>query len=259
MTGIGLRKMISCPRYHKIVPLGSSAHSIKTIPMRYKMEKPVHGLIGTAKYQCTIEWRNGKFIADEPPGSGGKDEGPDPYTLLLSSLASCTLITLRMYIDRKGWDIPHIAVNTNLYVETKEEKRITIIDKDIQFLSPVEKEQKTRLVEIARSCPISKIFENEVKVRTFVFRDTIETEKLINYMNEAVKVEWRPELCQHSTRCWTQLLQVFDPKVKKWINVDGASPERIQQQVEKCPSGALLFHYNNTAPVGGEKGPNREV
>ena len=79
--------------------------------MQYKLDKPVHGTIGTEKYQCSIEWRNGKFIADEPVTAGGKDTGPDPYTLLLSSLASCTLVTMRMYIDRKGWDISEIAVN----------------------------------------------------------------------------------------------------------------------------------------------------
>ena len=212
--------------------------------MKYKLEKPVHGTIGTEKYQCTIEWRNGKFIADEPVTNGGKDEGPDPFTLLLSSLATCTLVTLRMYIDRKGWDIPNIAVSTNLYQEIKDEKLTTVIDRDILFLSPTDKEQKTRLLEIAKLCAVSKIFENNILVRSFVFRDTNETEKLINYSNNEFTVEWRPELCQHSTRCWTQLLQVFDPRVKKWINVDGASAERIKAQVEKCPSGALLFHYN---------------
>ena len=69
--------------------------------MEYKLEKPVHGSIGLTKYQCTIEWRNGQFIVDEPKNAGGRDTGPDPFTLLLSSLASCTLITLRMYIHRK--------------------------------------------------------------------------------------------------------------------------------------------------------------
>lgn len=139
--------------------------------MEYKFQKPVHGTIGTEKYQCTIEWRNGKFIADEPETSGGKDTGPDPYSLLLSSLASCTLITLRMYIDRKVWDIPNIAVNVNLYQETKDDKTNTIIDCDIIFLSPVDEEQKLRLQEIAKHCPISKILVNDIKVRTSVFRN----------------------------------------------------------------------------------------
>ncbi len=128
--------------------------------MKYKMEKPVHGTIGTTKYQCNIEWRNGNLFPMSLLVAGGQDTGPDPFTLLLSSLASCTLITLRMYIDRKSWDIPSITVNTNLYQETKDEKTTTIIDRDILFTSPVSDEQKLRLQEIAKLCPVSKILES---------------------------------------------------------------------------------------------------
>ncbi len=210
--------------------------------MIYKFEKPVHGTIGLEKYQCTIEWRNGKFISDEPESSGGKDLGPDPHTLLLSSLASCTLVTLRMYIDRKGWNIPSISVNVNLYSEKKEDKIITVIDRDIIFSEETPEEQKTRLQEIAGGCPISKILQNEVKVRTFVFRDG-ET-KTIKYANGEITVGWKPDFCQHSTRCWTRLPEVFKPSEKKWIDPDGASAERIDQQVKECPSGALTFTFN---------------
>jgi putative redox protein len=210
--------------------------------MIYKFEKPVQGSIGLEKYQCTIEWRNGKFISDEPQSSGGKDLGPDPYTLLLSSLASCTLVTLRMYIDRKGWNIPSISVNVNMYNEKKDDKIITVIDRDIIFSAHTPEEQKTRLQEIASSCPISKILQNDVKVRTFVFRDG-ET-KTIKYANGEITVGWKPDFCQHSTRCWTQLPQVFKPSERKWIDPDGASPERIEQQVMECPSGALTFTFN---------------
>ncbi len=211
--------------------------------MKYKFEKPIHGSIYNTKYQCRIEWRNGNFIADEPENNGGKDEGPDPYTLLLSSLTSCTLITVRMYIDRKGWDINRIAVKTNLYQEVKDGETITIIDRDLQFLSAITDEQKVKLQEIASQCPVSKILEGNIKVRTYVWKDNPEA-KTIHYNNENITVDWKPELCQHSTRCWTQLLQVFDPRQKKWINIDGASADRIKEQVDKCPSGALLFHYN---------------
>ncbi len=210
--------------------------------MIYKFEKPVHGSIGLDKYQCTIEWRNGKFISDEPVTTGGKDLGPDPYTLLISSLASCTLVTLRMYIDRKGWNIPSISVNVNMYSEKKDDKITTVIDRDIIFSADTPEEQKTRLQEIASSCPISKILQNDVKVRTFVFRDG-ET-KTIKYANGEITVGWKPDFCQHSTRCWTQLPQVFKPTERKWIDPDGASPEHIEQQVMECPSGALTFKFN---------------
>lgn len=210
--------------------------------MIYKFEKPVHGSIGLEKYQCTIEWRNGEFISDEPETSGGKDLGPDPYSLLLSSLAACTLVTLRMYIDRKGWNIPTIILNVNMYSEKKEDKITTVIDRDIIFSADTPEEQKTRLQEIASACPISKILQNDVKVRTFIFRDG-ET-KSIKYANGEITVGWKPDFCQHSTRCWTQLPQVFKPSERKWIDPDGATPERIEQQVMECPSGALTFKFN---------------
>lgn len=218
--------------------------------MKYKMEKPVQGTIGTLHYQCHIEWRNGSIISDEPLDSGGQDTGPDPYTLLLSSLAACTLITLRMYIDRKGWEIPLISLHTNLYQETIDGKPTTIIDRDILFNSQVPDEQKQRLQEIARGCPISKILENDIKVRTFVFKDG--DTRQVKYANDEITVVWKPELCQHSTRCWAQLPQVFNPKIKKWINPDGAPAEEISQQVKACPSGALAFYYNNQPAIAHE-------
>jgi putative redox protein len=207
--------------------------------MKYKLEKPIQGTIEATKYQCTIEWRNGKFISDEPASLGGGDTGPDPYTLLLSSLASCKLITLRMYIDRKGWVVDKIAVNVNLYQEKKDDATSTVIDCDLVFLSPVSEEQKLRLLEIAKECPVSKILQGDLKVRVFAFRDA-ET-KTIKYQNEEFAVLWKPEFCQHSTRCWTQLPQVFQPKVRKWVDVDGAPAERIEEQCLRCPSGALVF------------------
>jgi len=212
--------------------------------MNYKLEKPVHGTNGIERYQCTIEWRNGKFIADEPMISGGKDAGPDPYTLLLASLTSCTLITLRMYIEHKGWTIPGISVNSNMYKETKDELITTIIDRDIIFDGVVDEEQKTRLREIAANCPISKILQGEINVRTFVFRDG-DTKK-IKYANNEITVVWKPEFCQHSKRCWTQLPTVFKPQLKKWVDPNGASAQRIEEQVMHCPSGALEFYYNKS-------------
>ena len=207
--------------------------------MKYKLDKPVHAIMGTEKYQCSIEWRNGKFIADEPVSSGGKDLGPDPFTLLLSSVASCVLVTLRMYIDRKNWDIPTLTVNVNMYQETVNGITTTIIDRDLILGENVPDEQKIKLQDIASHCPVSKILEGNIKIRTFLFK-TGEA-KTIKYGNEEITVLWKPEFCQHSTRCWKQLPQVFKPSEKKWIDPNGAPADRIREQVDHCPSGALVF------------------
>jgi putative redox protein len=216
--------------------------------MKYKMEKPVHGTIGAVKYSTSIEWRNGVITADEPVNSGGLDTGPDPYTLLLASLASCTLITLRMYIDRKEWDIPSITVDVNMFQYPKDGNKVTVFDRDIKFGITVSKEQRERLTEIARACPISKIVIGEVDVRTYVYNED-ETEKQIKYSNEDITVIWKPQVCQHSGRCVTQLSSVFNKDTHPWINMTGGATAEIIQQVNKCPTGALTYIDKRTTQL----------
>ena len=68
------------------------------------------------------------------------------------------------------------------------------------------------------------------------------------YSNGEVTVVWKPKLCIHSTRCWKGLIEVFNPKEKPWIKMDGATTERIIEQVKNCPSGALSYFMNAEAP-----------
>jgi putative redox protein len=135
--------------------------------MEYLLEKPVIANIGTEKFKVTIEWRNGTLIGDEPEQIGGKDLGPDPYTLLLSSLAACTLSTLRMYIDRKGWDIPNISVSVNMF-QSKENALMTQFERQIIFTETITDDVKERLLIIAKKCPVSKILENNITINTAI-------------------------------------------------------------------------------------------
>lgn len=131
----------------------------------YIFENPVNAKIGVEKYKITVQWRNGSFITDEPESSGGKDLGPDPYTLLLSSLASCTLATLRMYIDRKQWNIPEIKVELNMF-QDRSERLLTTIERKISFDEQVQEEQKEKLLLIAGKCPVSQLLENQIVIAT---------------------------------------------------------------------------------------------
>ena len=131
------------------------------------LEDNITGQIGTQKYLCTISWRNGTFIMDEPESIEGKNLGPDPYSTLLASLAACTLSTLRMYIDRKGWDIPEINISLNLSQENNPELTTTIT-RTITFSNIIEEDIKNRLLIIAEKCPVSKILKNTVLINTTI-------------------------------------------------------------------------------------------
>jgi putative redox protein len=129
------------------------------------LENNVEGTIGTQKYLCTISWRNGTLLMDEPESVGGNNIGPDPFSTFLASLAGCTLSTLRMYIDRKGWDIPEINISLNLAQEMTPELE-TSISRTITFPTNVSDEHKERLLAIAEKCPISKILKNKITINT---------------------------------------------------------------------------------------------
>ncbi|MCB0649596.1 MAG: OsmC family protein, partial [Saprospiraceae bacterium] len=101
-----------------------------------------------------------------PVHLGGKDLGPDPYTLLLSALASCTLSTLRMYIDRKAWQIGTINIEVNLSQAIVEGKIVSTFYRNIIFGDPITEDQNERLLSIARKCPVSKILENGIAIET---------------------------------------------------------------------------------------------
>lgn len=133
--------------------------------MENLLENNILGTIGTQSYLCTISWRNGTLIMDEPESIGGNDLGPDPYSTLLASLAGCTLSTLRMYINRKGWDIPEISIALNMSQNLESELE-TVISRTITFSSAISEEQKERLLLIAEKCPVSKILKNKITINT---------------------------------------------------------------------------------------------
>lgn len=133
--------------------------------MQNLLENDITATIGAQKYLCTVTWRNGQLLMDEPESVGGKDLGIDPFSTFLASLAGCTLSTLRMYIDRKAWDIPEINISLNLSQENEGEL-VTTISRSITFTKEISTEQKERLLFIAEKCPISKILKNTINLKT---------------------------------------------------------------------------------------------
>ena len=118
--------------------------------------------IGKDHYKTTLVSRTHTTFADEPAEENGTDTAPTPNELLASALGACTAITLRMYSDRKGWNIDSIQVEV-VRVENAE-AGLTHLERKISFTGDISEEQKTRLLQVANACPVHKVLTNPIKI-----------------------------------------------------------------------------------------------
>ena len=122
--------------------------------------------IGHEHFVSKLSMRGHLLVADEPVDNGGSDTGPTPTELLLSSLASCTTSTLRMYADRKGWEVDRIDLEMGIRIEKTDAGQISYLESIIEITGNVTIEQKERLLDIARKCPIHRLLTNPINIST---------------------------------------------------------------------------------------------
>ena len=118
--------------------------------------------IGTVDYATAITTGHHRLTADEGPELGGKDAGPAPYDLLTSALGACTVITLRMYAERKQW--PVTAVHADIHF--KREDKVESIDRVLHIEGAVDAEQKKRMAEIAERTPVTLTLKRSLEIHT---------------------------------------------------------------------------------------------
>lgn len=124
----------------------------------------INAQIGTDSYTTQIQSANHSLIADEPIEDGGKDLGFSPSDLITSSLAACTVITVRMYANRKNWPVENIHVTVNF--ERDSEKNISKFERHLTINGTLTEEQRVRLLAIAKQCYIHKVLTNPIEIIT---------------------------------------------------------------------------------------------
>jgi uncharacterized OsmC-like protein/pimeloyl-ACP methyl ester carboxylesterase len=127
-------------------------------------------------FTTSIQTKNHTLIADEPASIGGNDFGPSPYEYLNAALAACTVMTLKMYAERKQWDLQEVFVyishsrkhSDDLQVQVDKPKYLDHISKKLKFVGNLDATQKERLKEISSRCPVHKTIASEVIFQTEV-------------------------------------------------------------------------------------------
>jgi putative redox protein len=125
--------------------------------------------IGTVDYATDIAvgpptGHQHKLVADEGPELGGKGAGPAPYDLLSSALGACTVITLRMYAERKQW--PVTSVEADIHFARTVDK-VESIDRVLR-IEGADAEQKKRMAEIAEKTPVTLTLKRSLEIRTTI-------------------------------------------------------------------------------------------
>ncbi|MFZ2315853.1 MAG: alpha/beta fold hydrolase [Gammaproteobacteria bacterium] len=123
-----------------------------------------------------IEIGTHTLMADEPIEAGGNDYGPNPYDLLLAGLGACTSMTLRLYANLKQMPLDRISVKLNhkkkYYKDCenveKENAKLDFIEVDVVVYGDLTNDQRMRLLDIAKKCPVHKTLMSKISIDTHI-------------------------------------------------------------------------------------------
>ena len=127
---------------------------------------------GGTSFKTEIQAGPHTFYADEPSDIGGSDAGPTPYDFLSAALGACTSMTVHVVAKRENIPLEGIELtitNDRMYAKDCADctttggyiHRFTVRMKLEGDLTP---EQKARIVDVARRCPVFKTLQSEIRI-----------------------------------------------------------------------------------------------
>ena len=129
---------------------------------------------GVGPFTQRVRTASHEWAADEPRSAGGSDTAPDPYQLLLSALGACTSMTMRMYAQRKGWDLRATTVTlthdrmhaTDCSSCATSLGLLDRIVREIHLDGDLDDAQRAGLLAIANRCPVHRTLLAEIVIET---------------------------------------------------------------------------------------------
>ncbi len=121
-----------------------------------------------AGYSHEVDLGDGReTVIDEPAADGGTDTGPRPSQLLATSLAGCTAITIELYAQRKGWELPGLEVAVDMSSESEDVPPHAVpthFTVEVTLPAGLDDEQRRKLMVIAEKCPVHKLLEQGAEI-----------------------------------------------------------------------------------------------
>jgi putative redox protein len=121
---------------------------------------------GAGKFQVRVETGEHSFLMDEPVAYGGLSSGPSPFDMLGAALSGCTLMTMKLYAERKGWALDGLSVRVSHRKSSPEAR--DQFERVIHFGDGISEEQRAKLLGIAERCPVHLLLERGSDVSTSV-------------------------------------------------------------------------------------------
>ena len=161
---------------------GFAAKTIAAWADRYlpETENPINTEVGVlsqtgyGKFGTEVHAGTHHFIADEPLNYGGDNSGPTPYDLLGAALGTCTVMTMKMYADRKKLPLDmarvHVTHERKHSVDCEEcetGETVQALHREIELVGPeLTEADRDRIIAIADKCPVHRTLEGKLHIVT---------------------------------------------------------------------------------------------
>ena len=97
-----------------------------------------------------------RLVSDEPPSLGGRNAGMAPFELYLAALASCTAITLRMYAQKKGWELGDFRAEL---ASSRDAEGKLVVHRTLHASGPLDDTQWARLLDVVERTPVTLVMK----------------------------------------------------------------------------------------------------
>ena len=128
------------------------------------MSVNIKGVSTDEAFITQLETRGLTLKVDEPLEKGGKDTAMTPMELIGAALSSCTIITLQMYFNHKGWAYDTVEVDVDFDYSSLP----TTFKRVVKVKGQFDEKQISRIDKIANACPVHKLLEKGHHIETIV-------------------------------------------------------------------------------------------